>query len=169
MEKRQQGGIKGVDWLAYQSEAMRTRNTSLTRAETWANVQLGFFGEVGELCDVIKKRKFHGRTDNSPVDELGDLLWYAALACEIGIIAQPPPGSVHEWTINPNCDIVATVLHLARCLCVADRVTLTQILRSADEIANHYGCALADVMARNVAKLRKRYPKGFEHGKGRDR
>ena len=44
---------------------------------------LGLAGETGEVCDIIKKREFHGR--NIPVDaikkELGDTMWYVANLC----------------------------------------------------------------------------------------
>lgn len=44
---------------------------------------LGLAGETGEVCDIIKKREFHGR--NIPVEdikkELGDVMWYVANLC----------------------------------------------------------------------------------------
>lgn len=48
---------------------------------------LGLAGEVGEVCDDIKKREFHGR--DIPLEhtkeELGDVMWYVANVCsELG-------------------------------------------------------------------------------------
>lgn len=48
---------------------------------------LGLSGEVGEVCDDIKKREFHGR--DIPIEhtaeELGDVMWYVANLCtELG-------------------------------------------------------------------------------------
>ena len=44
---------------------------------------LGLAGEAGEVCDIIKKREFHGR--DIPIDdvkkELGDVMWYVANLC----------------------------------------------------------------------------------------
>lgn len=44
---------------------------------------LGLSGETGEVCDIIKKREFHGR--DIPVEdikkELGDVMWYVANLC----------------------------------------------------------------------------------------
>ena len=44
---------------------------------------LGLAGETGEVCDIIKKREFHGR--DIPVEdikkELGDVMWYVANLC----------------------------------------------------------------------------------------
>lgn len=47
------------------------------------NACLGLPGEVGEVCDMIKKWIFHG----SEIDvlhvkkEIGDIMWYVALMC----------------------------------------------------------------------------------------
>lgn len=44
---------------------------------------LGLAGETGEVCDIIKKREFHGR--DIPAEdikkELGDVMWYVANLC----------------------------------------------------------------------------------------
>ncbi len=52
------------------------------------HVTLGLAGEAGEFADQIKKHVFYG----TPLDvvnleeELGDLFWYAAIACdELGV------------------------------------------------------------------------------------
>lgn len=52
---------------------------------------LGLAGEVGEVCDDIKKREFHGR--DIPLahtkEELGDVMWYVANVCsELGFDLQ---------------------------------------------------------------------------------
>ena len=43
---------------------------------------LGLAGEAGEVVDGIKKREYHGRTDEITVahlvEELGDVMWYVA-------------------------------------------------------------------------------------------
>lgn len=48
---------------------------------------LGLAGEVGEVCDDIKKREYHGRdiTLEHTKEELGDVMWYVAnVATELG-------------------------------------------------------------------------------------
>lgn len=44
------------------------------------NFIIGLAGEVGEVCNCIKKREFHGRVDEVSiediVDECGDVMWY---------------------------------------------------------------------------------------------
>ena len=45
---------------------------------------VGIASEAGELQDALKKHIFYGREFDwtNAVEEVGDLLWYAALACE---------------------------------------------------------------------------------------
>jgi NTP pyrophosphatase (non-canonical NTP hydrolase) len=66
----------------YQELAMRTAN--LDKAGM-SNVALGLCGEAGEVADIVKKWMFQ----DHPLDyaklreELGDVMWYLALACEL--------------------------------------------------------------------------------------
>lgn len=52
---------------------------------------LGLSGEVGEVCDDIKKREYHGRDIpmSHTKEELGDVMWYVANVCsELGFDLQ---------------------------------------------------------------------------------
>lgn len=71
----------------YQVAAQRTSNTK-NQAEKIDNALLGLSGEVGELCDAMKKHLFQGHQfdHNQMVREAGDVLWYIAeLACGLGV------------------------------------------------------------------------------------
>lgn len=48
------------------------------------HASIGIASEAGELQDALKKHLFYGREFDwtNAVEEVGDLLWYAALACE---------------------------------------------------------------------------------------
>lgn len=67
----------------YEDKAMRTMNTALNRDQLLVNAALGLAGEAGEVADMIKKCNFQGHDlDVTNVKkELGDILWYIALAC----------------------------------------------------------------------------------------
>ncbi|NJN15304.1 MAG: nucleoside triphosphate pyrophosphohydrolase family protein [Oscillochloris sp.] len=95
----------------YQQLALRTADPTADRARRLLNAALGLSGESGEFADAIKKTEFHGHQLNLPElrKELGDILWYVALAC--------------------------------------DALDLE----------------MAEVMAENIEKLRRRYPEGFSH------
>lgn len=75
----------------YQRQAVATSALQVGidgRKEIFLNVALGLCGEGGEFADIIKKCVFH----NHPLDqatkdklekELGDVMWYVALGCEV--------------------------------------------------------------------------------------
>lgn len=68
----------------YQRLAMRTASQEVTsnQEKGLMNAVLGLCGEAGEIADSVKKYHFHGHDlDKSElVKELGDILWYVALA-----------------------------------------------------------------------------------------
>lgn len=69
----------------YQKLAMRTASK---QCKNLSNVGLGLTGEAGEVADIIKKYLHQGHKLNKAhlANELGDICWYVALACEtIGI------------------------------------------------------------------------------------
>lgn len=69
----------------YQKLAMVTRNTDLTKNEALMNAALGLNGEAGEFADVLKKHMFQGHDldVNHLLAEVGDILWYCALAVSV--------------------------------------------------------------------------------------
>lgn len=68
----------------YRKLAMRTNSPHSTKEELQLNAILGLCGESGELADVVKKTRFQGHdlSLEDIADELGDILWYIAQACE---------------------------------------------------------------------------------------
>lgn len=68
----------------YQRLAMITCNKQLSRSQMLNNAALGLTGEAGEFADHVKKHLFQGHTISHAYleKEIGDILWYAALACE---------------------------------------------------------------------------------------
>ena len=65
----------------YQRLALRTAR-DLPANERLLNAALGLAGEAGEFADSVKKIRFHGHESDPDelIKELGDLLWYTALA-----------------------------------------------------------------------------------------
>lgn len=74
----------------YQREAMRTSGTHFDhvdlerRNRALVLAALGLSGEAGEFTDEIKKVAFHAKPLDveHAIKELGDILWYLALAAE---------------------------------------------------------------------------------------
>lgn len=73
-----------MDADEYQRLALRTEMPGREQRERLLNAALGLCGEAGEFGDALKKHVFHAH----PLDEaalrkeLGDVLWYTALACD---------------------------------------------------------------------------------------
>lgn len=72
-----------MDADEYQHLALRT-SPEPSRDARLVNAALGLSGEAGEFADDLKKHLFHGHSlDRAHLaEELGDILWYAALAAD---------------------------------------------------------------------------------------
>jgi NTP pyrophosphatase (non-canonical NTP hydrolase) len=73
-----------MDADEYQRLALRTEAPGRPRRERLLNAALGLCGEAGEFADSLKKHEFHAHAlDEAELrKELGDVLWYVALACD---------------------------------------------------------------------------------------
>lgn len=67
----------------YQQKAMRTASEK-SKMDLLENGVMGLCGEAGECIDVVKKYLYQGhKLDKLKLkDELGDVLWYVAIACQ---------------------------------------------------------------------------------------
>ena len=76
----------------YQEKALRTESNNfeeiIERINTILFIRLdhagkGFATETGEFIDVLKRYEFYGKEKDlvNLQEELGDLLWYIAIAC----------------------------------------------------------------------------------------
>lgn len=71
------------EFATYQQLAMRTAKPMPT-PESLLHAALGLAGEAGEFADCIKKHWAYSQEldRKNAIEELGDLLWYVALACD---------------------------------------------------------------------------------------
>lgn len=71
----------------YTLQAKRTLSTDIlkTEEETVSMLCMGLAGETGEVVDYLKKIIFHKHTFNREIliKELGDMMWYFALLCDL--------------------------------------------------------------------------------------
>lgn len=70
------------EFALYQQLALRTAKP-MSNADDLHHAALGLAGEAGEFADCIKKHLIYGQPLDieNATEELGDLLWYIALAC----------------------------------------------------------------------------------------
>ena len=73
-----------MNFYEYQKNAMRTANLGLNENDQLLNAALGVSGEAGEFAGYVKKFFFQGHDfpKDKLISEIGDVLWYCALACE---------------------------------------------------------------------------------------
>jgi NTP pyrophosphatase (non-canonical NTP hydrolase) len=68
----------------YQQAAMRTKGVYADLEDQIIYASMGLAGESGEVSEMIKKVVWHGHEMDYDrlLDELGDVLWYVALAAD---------------------------------------------------------------------------------------
>ncbi|MEI7644663.1 MAG: nucleoside triphosphate pyrophosphohydrolase family protein [Chloroflexales bacterium] len=73
-----------MDANEYQTLALCSESPGRERRERLLNAALGLCGEAGEFADTLKKSVFQGHAMDEAAlrKELGDVLWYVALACD---------------------------------------------------------------------------------------
>ena len=170
-----------MDYKWYQESAQRTSSTK-TNEEKILNARLGLMGETGELADLLKKYKFQsGDNPELPrekiVEEIGDVCWYIAEAFTgIGQDMQKAVDMEWEKAINASwyeksmCDLIFTVHHVVDGIMgyldqpfpYASVLMLVQLMRLLDILASICRSSLTEVLEANIAKLKKRYPDGFD-------
>ena len=164
----------------YQTLAMRTSPEGHDRI---LNGCLGLIGESGDIVDLVKKWRFqsgdHAEIPKDKlIDECGDVLWYCAeLSDGLGLQLAEVSRWFMERVQAPICD--NGMIHRA--------VVLSQVCgRAYDEIVDdddragvsstigwiikgisHFlvcycNSTLEEAMERNIDKLRRRYPDGFD-------
>lgn len=164
----------------YQKQALRTSGAGHDRIK---NGCLGLIGESGEIVDIVKKFMFQSKADTPlPVDniikEAGDVLWYCAetasgMEIPLQLIAGTP-GDTHWRDACADLDLEQTVTSLAGCACTVYNAFFVadKLIGALDQLCGVYAllehlCGLVDttidhVAETNIAKLRKRYPDGFD-------
>lgn len=163
----------------YQRLAMRTSPEGHDRI---LNGCMGLIGESGEVVDLVKKWKFQsGDRAQLPkdklVEELGDVLWYCAeVSTGMGSDMIRALGS--RWLNGPTYD---GKLHLEALFLSKLAQNMTDALMYPDEwspdpmhvvacimdvigymLKTYCGSTLEECMERNIEKLKRRYPEGFD-------
>jgi NTP pyrophosphatase (non-canonical NTP hydrolase) len=152
----------------YQQLAARTANTALSDDDRRLNCAMGLIGEFGELVDLLKKQRFHGHDVRSRlIDECGDVCWYLAEAATIGGHDLAfAIGDVYAYSV---IEMAHEIAGYAMAIERDGHLPPGFGVNIVDELATRNGIDLMDVLEHNVAKLRARYPDGFDAEKSRNR
>lgn len=141
---------------------------------------LGLIGEAGEIVDIYKKFKYQSSPDavlstDRFADELGDVLWYLVELAD-GMETELLDISGADFDVldamaaeidSPSLRKLVTELAKDTILIenAANADACWQLiritLRHCALIARLIGVPMAEIAARNVEKLKKRYPDGF--------
>ena len=81
-------GKRPMSFDEYQELASRTEKADMGQIDSVTHMALGLAGEVGEVVELVKKWRFHGKPLPAAVmmDELSDVLWYlAGMARQFGL------------------------------------------------------------------------------------
>lgn len=176
-----------VSLREYHGLAMRTSNSAADHDHALNGI-FGLLGETGEIADLYKKWKFQFTPGtefpkNACINELGDVMWYLEELAEgmemtlAEVCNDTFDGidAVVESETAPDPEF--SVEHLTRHMCylasliswdyeVARRgatvLRMVHIVFDIARLARFCGVTIADVAEANVAKLRHRYPDGFD-------
>lgn len=161
----------------YQSLACRTSQWQPTHPNyrqeehrTYGEISLA--GESGELVDAIKKSVFHGKRDNEKIlNECGDVAWSVACLCEVhGLHFDEIAlcGMLKASDLDITRDALDLFAFAAESIKWSQRskivdlgFDLANVIAGIVSISQRAGSSLEEVLAGNVAKLRKRYPDGY--------
>lgn len=139
----------------YQIEAKRTCPTLGSYDKDMTHMRLGIFTECGELLDAIKKNYAYGK----PLDlvnvgeEIGDIAWYFVnemtfknVKAKIKPQRFKSPQQIEE--------VITVIVELQTLNC---HFNLSQLIN----VANYFNLDFYELLDKNIAKLKARYPEKF--------
>lgn len=155
---------------AYQQDAARTANTTKPYPIRLAAAAMGLSGEAAEVLAHLNAES------NVLIKELGDCMWYVAeVATLTGIDLETLDAPRPEASTTHTEDAIALVI---QCGAITDFIKkvvghdhamdvprigagLAEVLPILARLSAFAGTTLTEVCAKNVAKLKARYPEGF--------
>lgn len=162
---------------AYRAQAARTLN-DLPKEEALEMIRLGLIGEIGEVCDLYKKQRFHGHevTQDQYANELGDVCWYAAAA----LTCSRDGTYRHQasWYGSGFEDVAADAIADSRKIKHAGPCVYDSVGDVASAIFDAVFCmasrlcpswTMQQILDANIDKLKARYPDGFSEERSRER
>lgn len=166
-----------MDLNEYQNLAQRTSGSGHDRIK---NGCMGLIGESGEIVDIMKKYMFQSKPDtplpvDKLIDEMGDVMWYIAetvtgLAMTLAqclYISEKIPFS-DSFPLDELAVGISVHATSAYCWFLVHEnhengiQTIRYLYEMLCEMCKRLNTTIDHVMERNIEKLRKRYPDGFD-------
>jgi len=173
----------------YQEQALTTVATAGTN-ETLKMASVGLLGELIEVSERVTAVVQEKKEVEGIIKEIGDVYWYLSIiATHCGITfdvivedhserlsGRHAVSIMYEMhTAFKNAKIVTEALkkYLWHGHAFPYRKTLIAPMRAISNaleiIATYYDSSLNEVLERNIAKLKERYPNGFDAKRSRER
>lgn len=157
-----------MDLNTYQNLAKRTFVDLGSQEKNYRHMELGVFGEIGEVLEIIKKNFAYGKDiDEAKLKlELGDIMWYLANLFSMN-------------NINLNSMLFPTEKWTRSF--VTDKLLFTDVLQQFSQhnypylvmfvmnICNAFNLKFDSVLEDNINKLKVRYPESFDSNKAIDK
>ena len=155
--------------MEFKDYIKNAQRTSSTKAYS-EKIEQGILGMCGELGEVLASRESSLQMD---VEELGDVAWYLA-EFAVGVYGSADAvrmssrwASTHLEDLIIGAALIAD--HYKKYLYQGHefdwdemRQRISDMIRMFERMCERYGVPPSEVYERNIAKLRKRYPDGFE-------
>lgn len=164
----------------YKTQAKRTLVQLANERDDMLHMAMGVSTEIAELLDIIKKNFAYGK----PIDlvhvseELGDVYWYLANACNIAGIR---PTISKTLKYNEGLFIAHTLHDAYQFYDIAQNYTndkscvkeikevIDWLIIRIEAIINHFGLDRSKILEKNINKLKTRYPDKFTQEKALNR
>lgn len=164
----------------FQEQARRTMNEDTQNTNQYLNMAMGLVGEVGELVDLMKKEMYQGHKKPDYAEEIGDILWYLvnyARLMNSTLVFRPKKYRDRLEHISALLNRTNTIFNNEVYLMQFDtpikrnlqgniledtRLLMQDVYSNIITLADILKVDLDYAKQRNIDKLQKRYPQGFD-------
>lgn len=174
-----------MNFSEYKYLALRTEKPLATALLRLNHAHLGFFTEGGEFTTTVKRIAIYEKPCSAEFikhmrEELGDILWYAAIAADAleldipqyqflfdDFMQHPVPFALNLVATRLSVEIGFFGLDIPVHDVPRNRESMMRgvvnIVSAVAHACNALGFRIEDVMAENIAKLKDRFPNAYSN------
>lgn len=170
-----------MNLTTYINLATRTAKPLATPLDDLEHAYIGMVTELGEIATSIKRALIYGKGFTPEIlmnlrEEIGDLLWYCALAMRACAVPAELTDKVNMdellvagYKDDPSLRTTGIIQRILGLVEVIGRLVLGENTRSATALiicnlamlAARFGFSMAEIAEENIAKLRLRFPDAY--------